>query len=303
MTVLGSDFSHWQTSTPSLAGLGFVIVKASEGTTADPMYLTHMAKVRSSGKLPGAYCFSRNDVSLDAQAKFFVNHAQGAAFLAVDNEARYATPQDRTAYLINRIRWHDPLGRLVGLYMSESGFQSAGQDFDWVANWIRTPHHPYLIWQYRGSPLDLDRYEGTLAQLKDALAPIPDAPPSDIGGSVNSYNIIHDVLARVDAGAYLHVDSDMVADAANVKVPAGGWELPLSGNDTAGKFRIVEYKGKAWWIYWDAVGSMRPTPEPVDPTPFDQQDLDESAATSAKDEKERIAKAVGEAEAARIRTL
>jgi len=180
VTVLGVDVSHWQTSTPSLTGLGFVIVKASEGTTSDPKYAMHIANVKAAGKLAGAYHFARDDIDLDRQAAWFATHSPGATFLAVDVEGTHATTTAQTRLLIERIRVHDTLGRQVGLYMSESGFQEAGQDFDWVANWSNTPHHPFLIWQYRGSPLDQDRYEGTLAQLRAALAPIPKAPDSGV---------------------------------------------------------------------------------------------------------------------------
>lgn len=291
MTVLGIDISHWNTPTPSLTGLGFVIVKATEGTAtqgvgADVAYKTHMAKVLAAGKLAGAYIFGRNDISLDEQAKFFVAHAQGATFLAVDNEGRHVMPQDRTRYLINRIKAHDTLGRQVGLYMSESGFQEAGQDFDWVANWSgQTPHHAYLIWQYHGGPLDKDRYELSLAQLRAALAPYPPAPDSSIDPPagvppMNQGMVIHDTLVTVPAGKYLHVNSGMGADADNVKAPTGGLRVPLVWNDGAGKFRIVEYQGKGWWVYWADISNMGPAPEPVDPTPFDQADLDEAVTTT-----------------------
>lgn len=157
------------------------MVKASEGLTADSMYVRHVAKAKAASLLVGAYCFARNDVGLDDQAAFFASHSPGATFLAVDVEGAHATSLEQTQYLIERIRLHDALNRKILLYMSESGFyRDAGQDDNWIANWSGTPHLPYLLWQYRGSPLDLDRYEGTLAQLKLELAPIPVAPPSDV---------------------------------------------------------------------------------------------------------------------------
>ena len=59
----GIDVSHWQTHTPSLAGLSFAFAKASEGTTQDAMYATHMANFVAAGIVPGAYMFARDDVS------------------------------------------------------------------------------------------------------------------------------------------------------------------------------------------------------------------------------------------------
>lgn len=177
MTLRGIDISEHQATTPSLLGLAFTFVKASEGLRPDPLYPRHAAAVRALRLVLGAYCFARSDVDPDGQAAAFVARAAGAELLAVDDEGIHATDRPQTASLIARIRAHDPLHRPVGLYMSESVFLEAGQDFDWVAHWgVAAPSRHWTFHQYRGSPLDLDRYAGTLAQLH-ALARRPAPRP------------------------------------------------------------------------------------------------------------------------------
>ena len=67
MTLNGIDVSRWQGTTPSLAGLAFLFAKASQGTTKDPMYDTHIANARKAGLVVGAYCFNVGTLDIAAQ--------------------------------------------------------------------------------------------------------------------------------------------------------------------------------------------------------------------------------------------
>lgn len=167
----GVDVSHWQTlSDWSPTGLSFVIVKASEGLSADPMFAKHVAKGRAAGLVVGAYAYNRDDVDIVAQAKFFAKTAAGLADLFfIDVEGTHAfTPEQATLFMDT---FRAEVGRHIGLYHSESGFFEAGQDYDWVAHWgVTTPTRHWQFHQYRGSPLDLDQYNGTDAQLRAFVA-------------------------------------------------------------------------------------------------------------------------------------
>src|SRR5574337_1367607 len=58
LTCDGYDISYWQSTTPSLSGVDFVIVRAGYGTsTVDSRYAMHSANVRKVGKVLGAYWF------------------------------------------------------------------------------------------------------------------------------------------------------------------------------------------------------------------------------------------------------
>ena len=58
MSVEGIDVSHWQTSTPSLSGLSFLIARASVGNAIDDKYAMHIGNARKAGLITGAYHFA-----------------------------------------------------------------------------------------------------------------------------------------------------------------------------------------------------------------------------------------------------
>lgn len=163
MTLRGIDVSHWQATTPSLTGLSFLIAKATEGTTRDPAFGMHIANARRAGLIPGAYHFARDDVQIAAQVNAFLAATADVPWIAFDVEGPHAWSLAQTRQAVALV--HEA-GREVGLYMSESAFYEANQDWDWVANWSHEPARHYDVWQHRGSPLDLDRFEGTLAELR-----------------------------------------------------------------------------------------------------------------------------------------
>ena len=176
MTVDGIDVSVYQNPTPSLDGLGFVIAKASEGTRPDPRYAQHRAATRAAGLVFGAYHYNSKLIGVAAQVAAFLQAAPDADLYALDVEggpAELFTPADAAQFIAGM----HAAGKTCGLYHSESGWFDAGQDWNWVANWSREPMVPWTFWQYRGSPLDLDRFNGTADQLR-TLAGIttPEAP-------------------------------------------------------------------------------------------------------------------------------
>lgn len=162
----GIDVSRYQTSTPSLAGRSFLIARASIGIGPDPMYATHIANARRAGLVVGAYHFGRNDLSIAAQVEAFLDEAGDVDLYALDVEGERAPSVGQTKEFIHRA---DVAGVPVGLYASESAYFEAGQAWRWVANWSRPPRIPWDIWQHRGAPLDLDRFDGSIDELR-ALA-------------------------------------------------------------------------------------------------------------------------------------
>lgn len=161
----GIDVSRWQGSTPSLAGLSFLIAKATEGTWPDPMFAKHIANARAAGLVVGAYHFARDDVALPDQVDAFLAATADVPWLAFDVEGRHAWSLAALRQAVKRV--HDA-GRQVGVYMSDSAYLEAGQDWRWVARWSPTaPTRHWDLWQYRGSPADLDRFDGTLDELRE----------------------------------------------------------------------------------------------------------------------------------------
>jgi GH25 family lysozyme M1 (1,4-beta-N-acetylmuramidase) len=179
MSVLGIDVSKWQTKTPSLVGLSMLFARSSIGTEVDPTYRMHIKNARKAGLIVGAYHFNWDSVPVADQVEAFLNMAGSVDFYFIDVEGDNAFDHAQTRAFIDRMH---AAGRRCGLYHSDSGYFAAGQDYDWVAKWSATPPTRHWdFWQYRGDPLDLDRFNGTLAQLQ-ALAHVvptwgPDVTP------------------------------------------------------------------------------------------------------------------------------
>ena len=183
MTVKGIDVSKWQATTPDLTGLSFLIARASVGTASDTRYQMHTANARNAGLLVGAYHFAYSG-TIANQAAVFLAAAGDVDLYFIDVEGDQAPTQAETAAFIDACH---KAGKPCGLYHSASGYFQAGQDYDWVAKWSPTPPARHWdFWQYRGSPLDLDRYVGTLAELRALAHPMG----PDTGVAMQSFTLL-----------------------------------------------------------------------------------------------------------------
>jgi len=188
-TLSGIDISDYQTATPPLTGLAFCIAKASEGMSAAKTYGMHVANTRKAGIVTGAYHFARNDSTGTPaqQAAFFLQTAGDVDLYAVDVEGFHAFSLAQSQSFIAVMH---AAGKRIGMYGSVSGFQRAGQDWDWVAFYNPTPPTiPYDIWQYgprRIGAVDVDG--DTFAGDAVALAKL-------IGGSQGGPNQPGDEMA------------------------------------------------------------------------------------------------------------
>ena len=152
--------------TSALKGKQFAFARASIGNGYDGAFKHHLADMREQGIVTGAYHYATYGPGPTRQARLFLKYALDAEILAVDAESsvlRY--PKTIRAIVIN-IRNLDPLKRPIALYSSEGTWPgNMTQDFNWVANWSREPRLHWAFWQRRGAPLDLDVFNGTLAEL------------------------------------------------------------------------------------------------------------------------------------------
>jgi hypothetical protein len=180
--AFGYDVSHWQDATPSLAGLDFLIARATIGTTPDEMYPIHRANARKDGIFFGAYHFGDSGTTAAAQVAAFLKVAGDADFYVLDHEGNREMTSAQAKAFIAGVQ--AAKGR-AGLYHSLSGFPDFGQDFNWIALWASTPPAslPWTFWQFGGSPLDHDVFNGSPAELRAfvggdmAPAPITDETP------------------------------------------------------------------------------------------------------------------------------
>lgn len=174
MTLRGIDVSKYQSVTPSLAGLSFAFARATYATTADPKYAMHIRNFRKAGIVTGAYHFGVGYVSPTAQASVFLATAKDADLLVLDLEFDRTKTMSLTQARAF-IKAVQASGRRIGLYHSLSSFPNIGQDFNWVAYWGPSqPPIPWTFWQYRGSPLDLDLFNGNESKLRLLAGALPD---------------------------------------------------------------------------------------------------------------------------------
>lgn len=287
----GIDISHWQSLTDWTAnGLTFVIAKASEGTTPDSMYSKHIAKARAANLLVGAYAFNRADVSINSQVDAFIAAAGDVDLYAIDVEEESVGGTQKfslaqTQAFINRFR--ALTGKKIGLYMSESGYYfTAGQDFEWIAHWgVTAPtSSKWDIHQYRGSPLDLDQFNGTDAEMRAWALSLNNG-----GNKMNSFTVPEDrTLAKVKTGAWLYDNSDLNSSSGNVQIDPGRFLVYVGQFSASPDIRIVAYETAAGdtnttsKAMFTARANIESFAAETDTTPFDQSDID-AAVKAATD--------------------
>lgn len=188
--ALGIDVSAHQASTPALAGLSFLFARATYGTARDPMFAAHVARARAAGLVVGAYHFGRA-TNVDDQVTAFLQAVVAAGnvdLLALDLEADGGNPAMSSTQARAFLAGVQARGRRIGLYHSTSGYPSLGQDWRWVADYRASsvdaggPPVAWDVWQYRGSPLDLDTFRGSPDELRafvDRMAAVTPAPITD----------------------------------------------------------------------------------------------------------------------------
>lgn len=158
MTLKGIDVSSFQSTEYSTAGLSFVIVKATEGTSyVNPRHAAQIAHGRANSLVVGHYHFVRPG-SMSAQVTYFLRHAapQAGDILALDwedpgvpgedkdrfiKDLQAAAPHHRVLLYCNRDFW---------LHRDHTSFAGDGL---WIADPDAPaghPHieHPWLFHQY-----------------------------------------------------------------------------------------------------------------------------------------------------------
>lgn len=165
MSVKGQDWSSYQPSQPSVNGLSFVFIKATEGTSyVNPHMAAQAAWARKNSLVVGFYHFARPG-SMPDQARFFVENAVEADgdLLAIDWEDTAVSCADKDALLAD-VKNLRP-GHRVLLYCNKYFWQhvdttSKCGDGLWIADYV-TPGSPriqdhWVFHQYGDTPVDLD---------------------------------------------------------------------------------------------------------------------------------------------------
>lgn len=311
--VEGLDISHWQASTPSLVGKRFGVARASIGLLADDRFHQHISAFRKGGLVPMAYHFGDRRLDPVAQARLFLDVAGRVGFYFLDVEGRWAMGSAQIRAFFAEVRRQ---GHLACLYESLSGFPDHGQDINWIAAWVGG--QPARVnaddfWQYRGSPLDLDRFVGTFARLQSLAEGLPDTSTPPPGGPAMSY--INTTILKFGGRATIPAGKTFDAikvDANGVIVERKTWTahptdrtfdydasvaidaaIKVTGNPFC---RITSGELTGFLVSSAQVVEI-PNAAPVDASPFTQADVDrevaKARAAGAADEWARIAKLLG----------
>lgn len=192
----GIDISSWQApNSINMSSYDFAIIKASEGVSVtDKHHKAHYESAKAKGLLTGFYHYAHPEYNTArAEASHFVDVIKpyiGSSILALDYEG--------TALSYGAIwakNWLDEVFALTGvrplIYLQGSAVLQYSQVWQagyklWLAAWgasnpKTSPWETFTIWQYRGDPLDLDRFDGTKEDwlkmaTSTATASVPEEP-------------------------------------------------------------------------------------------------------------------------------
>jgi GH25 family lysozyme M1 (1,4-beta-N-acetylmuramidase) len=254
-TVKGMDVSHfdgnidWASSKD--AGIAFAMVKATESTNVtDPMFGTNWAGMKSAGIVRGAYHFFHADEDAVAQATFFMQTVgslePGDLPLVLDLETKNgqteATVASRAATFLDTIKV--ATGKIPMVYVSPSfltDYTPIGESTLWIANWgvacpnVPAPWSTYAFWQSSdngtvpGVPsaaVDIDSFNGTLAELQALRAGAGDGGLKDAGPTANGDGGVVNAGGMDGSGD----SNDRLGDASEPHVdPGAGGGCAASG--------------------------------------------------------------------------
>src|SRR5512146_45480 len=162
--IPGIDVSRFNVlSSRTLDGQAFAFARATYGTSTDPSFYSHTTAFKAAGIVTGAYAFGIG-MSGAQQANSFLAVAHSSELLALDLEGDPNPMSEAQAREF--IATVQAKGYRCGLYHSRWGFPSLGQDWNWVAQWGGTPPtNKWAFWQWQGSPIDRDYWNGDLDSL------------------------------------------------------------------------------------------------------------------------------------------
>jgi GH25 family lysozyme M1 (1,4-beta-N-acetylmuramidase) len=162
----GIDVSYWQDYSPHLAGLSFAFARATVGLSVDGTYGMHRRDIRKAGIILGAYHYLVYGPSGPRQAALFYSTVADANILALDVESTALKYPTVAMSFLTTLRRLDHGHRKILLYSSDGTWPgNIGQDANWVANYSKEPIRNWRFWQYSGTNLDKDVFNGTLHEL------------------------------------------------------------------------------------------------------------------------------------------
>lgn len=222
MGTYGQDWASYQSATPSTAGLGFVFVKATEGTGyINPLHAAQVAHARADGLVVGHYHYPHMAADPVVEAGYFLSaaKAQPGDVIALDWEGyddanKGVSTSRQIAYKnawLTRVQAAVPQLQ-VGTYANEDYLNRdpRGQygDFLWIATGNKPAgspgiDHTWLFHQYGAQGVDRDYCPLSLADLREwAHAKENDMTPDQ----AKQLQELHDLLFPFAGWGYKNAD-------------------------------------------------------------------------------------------------
>lgn len=165
LTIKGQDWASYQSATPSVRGIDFAFIKATEGTSyVNPKMHSQAEHARAHGLVVGFYHFLRPG-NMKAQARYFVEKCASLHGdpLWADWEDPGVSCHDKDTFIKEVIRLRGDTHR-VGLYCNTNYWWTRDTtsycgDSLWIATYNGRPGHPGVqhdwdFHQYTSTPID-----------------------------------------------------------------------------------------------------------------------------------------------------
>lgn len=276
MTIFYPDYSSFQGQATVPAGTPAIVAKATEGTHyIDADYGYYKSTAERMGIPFSGYHFLKADIDPAAQALYYYNFAGSTpCMLDVETENSSKPNVDQVLAFMTALKGHG--GRVWGVYFPQWYWGQVGGDLsrleaagagvissnytsysDGGPGW--TPYggaHQILAWQYTSTPIDMNAFKGTPAQLAATIngsssgaevnltdtitfspavvQQFPELAAEGFGGSANLATIfgwmaarvahlvnqVNDLENKVNAGSGGQLNAQQVADLVIAELKA-----------------------------------------------------------------------------------
>lgn len=279
MTIFYPDLSNYQAGYKIPTGTPAVVAKATEGNYyLDSSFHDFQHQATMLGVPFSGYHFLKSEITPEEQAQYYYNFAgKIPCMLDVETEAGSRPTVDQVVAFMSALqrlggrvwavylpRWYwgdigGDLGRVTtaGAVLVSSSYVSYSDNGPgWESYGGATP----AIWQYTSTPIDMNAYKGTPAQLADlingtagpvpsgaevnltdtvtfspaVLQQMPDLGPEGFGGSTNLetvwtwtaarvaeiLNRVNDLENKINAGTGGQLNAQQVADLVIAELKA-----------------------------------------------------------------------------------
>lgn len=184
MTLFYPDYSSYEGQATVPAGTPAIVAKATEGTYyIDADYGYYKTTAQQMGIPFSGYHFLKADIDPAAQALYYYNFAGNTpCMLDVETENASKPTVDQVLAFINALRGHG--GRVWGVYFPQWYWGQVGGDLgrletagavivssnytsysDSGPGWNSYGGATPTAWQYTSTPIDMNAFKGTQAQL------------------------------------------------------------------------------------------------------------------------------------------